>query len=239
MTSLPTFSGFPPKAFKFLEDLEKNNNREWFQAHKQEYMDSIVAPAQSFIVTLGKRLQTLSPGMRYDTRTNGQGSMGRIYRDLRFTKDKRPYNTHVWFVFWEGPGKKMECPGFGIGFDREGWGMYGGHHGFAKPMLLAYREAVVDDALGRELEEAITPLQRGGRYEIGEMKYTRVPAGYDPDHPRAHWLRYNGLWAHSRFQETEVIGKPAFVERCFDVGRELAPLHRWLVKVDQRSRPWR
>ncbi len=236
MASIPPFSGFPEEGLQFLKDLEENNNRDWFQVHKQGYLDHVVAPAQSFIVTFGKKLQKLSPGIRYDTRTNGHGSLGRIYRDLRFSKDKRPYNTHVWLVFWEGPGKKMESPKFGIGFDREGWGLHSGHHMFSKPMLEAYREAVVDETLGPELEAAIAPLQRGGAYEIGEMKYKRVPQDYDPDHPRAHWLRYGGLSASRNSRDTQVLLKPEFVDRCLEVCQDLAPLHRWLVKVDQRSR---
>ncbi len=129
----------------------------------------------------------------------------------------------------------MESPGYGIGFDREGWGLHGGHHTFSKPVLEAYRDAVVDETLGPELEAAISPLRRGGAYEIGEMKYRRVPQGYDPNHPRAHWLRYGGLWAYRNFRDTRVLLSPEFVDRCFEVCQELAPLHRWLVMIDQRS----
>ncbi|MDX1534535.1 MAG: DUF2461 domain-containing protein [Thermoplasmata archaeon] len=236
MGEIAPFTGFPAQGLQFLRDLEKNNNREWFQAHKQVYLDQVQTPAQSFVVAMGERLKEISPGLRYDTRTNGPGSMGRIYRDTRFSKDKSPYNTHVWFGFWEGPGKKMESPGFGVGFDTEGWGIHGGHHMFSKPMLETFREAVDDDALGPELEQVMKPLQKDGGYEIGEAKYKRVPRGYDPDHPRAHWLRYAGLWAYKNFRESEVLEKPEFVDRVFDVAQELAPLHRWMVKVDQRLR---
>lgn len=239
MTSIPPFTGFPFEGLRFLRDLEQNNNREWFQAHKAAYQEHLVRPSQSFVVSLGRRLQAVFPGIRYDPRTNGQGSMGRIYRDLRFTKDKRPYNTHVWFGFWEGPGKKMGSPGLGIGFDQEGWGLHGGHHGFDAATLAAYREAVTDDALGSELEAVMAPLQAGGAYEIGERKYKRVPRGYDPDHPRAHWLRYAGLWASREFTGTELLQKPEFVDRCVEECEALAPLHRWLVQVDRRARETR
>lgn len=236
MGDIAPFTGFPEEGLHFLQSLEKNNNRDWFQKYKQLYLDQVVAPAQSFVVSMGEKLQEISPGIRYDTRTNGQGSMGRIYRDIRFSKDKSPYNTHVWFGFWEGPGKKMEAPGYGIGFDREGWGIHGGHHMFSKSMLETYREAVDDDTMGPELEKAVGPLQKGGGYEIGEAKYKRVPRGYDPDHPRAHWLKYSALWAYKNFKEPEILQKPELVDRAFEVAQELAPLHRWLVRVDERVR---
>ncbi len=105
-------------------------------------------------------------------------------------------------------------------------------------MLKAYRQAVVDEVLGPELEAAIAPLKKGGRYEIGEMKYKRVPRGYDSDHPRANWLRYGGLWAYRNYRGTDVLRTPAFVDRCLEVSSELLPLHRWLVDLDLRSRSW-
>lgn len=236
MTS-PPFSGFPDRAFRFLRGLEKNNNREWFQAHKQEYLDHVVAPAQSFIVTFGKALQRTFPAIRYDARTNGAGSLGRIYRDIRFSPDKTPYNTHVWFSFWEGSGRKMRSPGFGIGFDTEGWGILGGRHRFEKPELERFRKAVVDKTMGPTLEAAMKPLRNGGRYEIGELSYKRVPRGFDTEHPRAHWLRYGGLWAHREFDGTKLLRSPKFVDRCLEITRELAPLHRWLVAVEKGRPP--
>ncbi len=187
-------------------------------------------------MTFGKRLQRLFPGIHYDTRTNGQGSLNRIYRDIRFTKDKSPYNTHVWLAFWEGPGKKMESPGFGIGFDATGWGIHGGHPQFSKAMLESYRDAVVDRTLGSALEAAVAPLRKGHRYEIGGATFARVPRGYDPEHPRADWLRHDGLWAYRSFRDAAALHRPALVDRCVEVCRELAPLHRWLVKVDRRIR---
>jgi len=234
--SVPPFAGFPPAASRFLHDLEANNDRDWFQAHKQDYVDSIVTPAQSFVIALGERLQKLLPGLRYDTRTDGRGSLGRIYRDVRFSKDKRPFYTHVRIAFWEGPGKKRESPGFGVYFEDGGWGVHGGIERFPEPLLDAYRHAVVDASLGPELEAAVAPMRKGRRYEIGGLTYARVPRGFDADHPRARWLLHDGLWATRGFEGTRILHSPAFVDRCFELCLELAPLHRWLVKVDRRTR---
>lgn len=236
MSSLPSFRGFPPAATHFLRDLEANNDRDWFQAHKQAYLEAILAPAQSFVVTLGERLQKVLPALRYDTRTDGRGSLGRIYRDVRFSKDKRPLYTHMRIAFWEGPGKKRESPGFGVGFDVEGWGVHGGIERFSEPLLRAYRRAVVDPSLGPELEAAVAPLRKDRRYEIGGQTFARVPRGFDADHPRSRWLLHDGLWAYRGFEDTKAIHTPAFVDRCLELCLELAPLHRWLVKVDRRSR---
>lgn len=231
-----TFPGFPPEGLQFFLNLGKNNNRDWFQAHKQDYIDQIVAPGLSYITALGARLESILPGVRYDLRTNGQGSLGRIYRDVRFSKDKRPYRTRAWFAFWHGPGKKTASPAFSLGFDPEGWKVMAGQHRMSKSILEAYRSAVVDEDLGSELEAALAPLEAGGSYEIGERRYKQVPRGYDPEHPRARWLKFAGVWVSRDIQEPEAVTRPDFVDRSFDECLTLAPLVRWLVRVNDLVR---
>ena len=176
----------------------------------------------------------LSPGIVYDTAANGSGSILRIYRDLRFSKDKRPYNTYVRLVFWEGARKKMENPSFFVRIGPDGVGVYAGIHVFPKPVLAAYRDAVVDDQLGPELEAAIAAVKGAGAYTVGGEHYKSSPRGYPADHPRADLLRYNGLWAHTTDPaDAAVIATPELVEVCLEHCRNMAPLHRWLVKVGQ------
>ena len=81
------FSGFPAEGLTFLAGLEANNNREWFNDHKDDYIQFVQEPMAAFVAALGPRLQDISPGIEYDTRTNGSGSMMRIYRDTRFSND--------------------------------------------------------------------------------------------------------------------------------------------------------
>ena len=235
MSEMPDFSGFPQEGLRFLSELGENNNREWFEAHKETYRSYILAPARDLVFALGERLKGLSPGIVYDTAANGSGSILRIHRDLRFSKDKRPYNTHVRLVFWEGRRKKMENPSFFVRIGPDGVGVYAGIHVFQKPVLAAYRDAVVDDRLGADLETAIAAVRGAGAYAVGGEHYKRVPRGYDAEHPRAELLRYNGLWAHTVAPiDPAVIVTPELVEVCLEHCRKMAPLHRWLVVVGQR-----
>jgi len=227
------FTGFPQQGSKFLADLAENNDRDWFNENKQVYLDSIVAPAVAFTETLGDRLQFISAHLQYDTRTNGQGSLMRIYRDVRFSKDKSPYKTWVGIRFWEGAGKKTECPGFFLWIESAAAGFYTGMYGFPKLLLKAYREAVEDDELGAELESAIAAVRASGAYEIGGEHYKKVPRGFDPDHPRADLLKYNAIYASSPRIDLAKLGSPALVDICMDHSENTAPLHRWLVKVNQ------
>lgn len=227
-----TFNGFPAEGVQFLHDLVQHNEREWFNPRKDIYKKQIVAPAVAFVQAMGDRLQHLSSGIQYDTRTNGSGSVMRIYRDTRFSKDKTPYKEYVGIVFWEGVGKKTENPAFYLGLSGSGAGIHVGMHGFPKPMLAAYRQAVVDDRLGEELVEAVTAVQSAG-YTVGGEHYKRVPRGFDADHPRANWLRYAALFASSENIPVNIVTSDSFMDVCFDHFEKMAPIQRWLVKVAQ------
>jgi uncharacterized protein (TIGR02453 family) len=208
MSDIQEFSGFPRQGLQFLADLGKNNNRDWFEAHKGDYRSYVLEPAQAFVFALGERLRLLSPQISYDTRTNGSGSIMRIYRDLRFSKDKTPYHPNLRIIFWEGGGKKTENPGFFFGMDAAGAALYGGMHTFPRPMLGAYQDAAADDDLGRQLEAALVSVGRGGDYAVGGEQYKRVPRGFDPGHSRADLLRYKGLHARSPVIEPATLTTP-------------------------------
>ncbi len=108
MTSTPYFS---PRLFGFLRELKKNNNRAWFEANKTRYIADVRDPMLRFIEDFGKPLFELSPHFLADPRPAG-GSMFRIYRDIRFSKDKDPYKTHAAAQFRHVKGKDVHAPGF-------------------------------------------------------------------------------------------------------------------------------
>lgn len=232
---MPTqFDGFPPEALEFLYELTQNNNKAWFDANKERYKRTIVAYAPAFAAALGERLKSgVSPDIVYDVRTNGAGSMMRIYRDTRFSKDKTPYKTNVAFLFWEGARKKMENPSFGFQFGDFGAGLYAGIFRFPKETLAAYRDAVVDDKMGPALEDAIVAVKRAGDYEIEGLHYKRTPRGYDADHPRAELLRHNGLHAYSPKFDIQLVTTPEIIDICYEHCRNMAPLQQWLVRLER------
>jgi uncharacterized protein (DUF2461 family) len=135
-------------------------------------------------------------------------------------------------VFWEGQGKRMENPSFFVRIQPDGLGLYAGLHVFPKPILAAYREAVIDEVQGAELEAAMAAVRGAGDYRLGGEHYKRVPRGYDAGHPRADLLRYNGLWAHTEaLADPALITTPRLLDTCLEHCRNMAPLHHWLVAV--------
>lgn len=229
------FNGFPRQVLSFFEELSQNNNREWFQEHKERYQDWIQHPAQAFVLALGENLKLLSNGIEYDLRTSGVGSILRIYRDIRFSKDKTPYKTNLGIMFWEGPRKKMENPSLYFHMDTTGAFLYAGFYGFTRDYLKTYRDAVDDQQLGTELVSILERIEALGEFEVGGDRYKRVPSGFDREHPHADLLRYKGLWAKSPFIRPKVIYSPELVDVCFHHAVEMLPLHKWLVQIEKIS----
>lgn len=154
----------------------------------------------------------------------------RIYRDIRFSKDKTPYYTYMRYRFWEGANKK-ESPGVFIGLDDKGAGVHVGMHMFPKDFLHAYREAILDEKLGNQLVSILEDVGKAGAYQVSEPHYKRVPRGFEAGHPRAELLRYNALYLSSPVIKPSILAKPEFVDECLDHVAKMIPLHHWLLKI--------
>lgn len=232
MDGTNTFAGFPAAGFQFLARLAENNNKTWFEEHKEAYQRDLLDPSLTFVATIGARLQTIAADIRVDTRTNGSGNLMRIYRDTRFSKDKTPYKTAVSGLFWQGNGKKTACPAFGFQIDREGMQLMAGLFAFSKDQLQRYQTAVIDDNWGQALVEAIATVTQSGNYELKGQHYKRIPRGYDPAHERAEWLLFNALYAHLQHNIPLVqVCSPDIVDICLAHFQNMAPLQKWLAQV--------
>src|ERR687888_1974338 len=111
VTATTKETSFGPGLFSFLADLRANNNREWFAANKDRYEEHLLEPALDFIEAFAPRLEKISPHFRADPRPSG-GSLFRIYRDTRFSKDKTPYKTNVGIHFRHERAKDANAPGY-------------------------------------------------------------------------------------------------------------------------------
>ena len=225
------FTGFPLEGIQFLHDLAQNNNKIWFEAHKQTYLDALQNPAIALVETLGERLKQHFPEIGYDTRSNGSGTLMRMYRDTRFSADKSPYKTNVAMMFTPGTGKKMEVPGFGLQVTPEQVDVVAGIFAFPKSMLTFYRESVLDDKQGKALEEAIQAVHQAGNYTIGGETYKRIPSGYDASHPRAEWLKFTGLSVSPAAIGLDLAQTPALVDALMTHFVNMAPIQQWLTSI--------
>jgi uncharacterized protein (TIGR02453 family) len=220
-----TFTGVPDETFSFLRALAKHNDRTWFQAHRADYEAYWLEPAMQLVEAIGAKLRKVSPDVRAEPRVNG--SIYRINRDIRFSKDKRPYKTHLDLMFPEGAEKW--APGYWFRLTPDVVMVGAGMHVFDGPLMDRYRHAVVDPSHGAALAAAVAKVRKAG-YEVGDVRYKRVPRGFDPEHPRAELLLHNSLTAGTQFPAAEARS-PRFPDVVVSHYRKIAPIQRWLVDL--------
>ncbi len=225
-----TFTGFPREGLQFLTDLKANNTKEWFDDNRATYDEKVLAPARAFVLEMGARLREIAPDIRAEPKINK--SLFRIYRDTRFSQDKTPYKTNLAVWFWEGEGKRMECPGFYFDMSPERIFMGTGIYMFpTKELLHHYREAVDDDEFGEALEAVVVKLKAAGLELSSGKQLKRVPREYDKEHVRGDLLRHKGLTAGLELPISEEVHSEAILDLCMKHFKAMNPLHAWIREL--------
>jgi uncharacterized protein (TIGR02453 family) len=180
----PTFAGFPPEALTFLRALKKHNEREWFQPRKEVYEEKVKAPMLELVAALMQRLADFAP----DYVADPNKAIYRIYRDTRFSKDKRPYKTHIAAVFTPRHLGKSGGAGFYFSVSPEEIEVGGGVYMPSPEHLRAIRGYMAE----RHAEFRGIVAARSVKRLLGEMtgeSLTRVPKGFPGNHPAEDLLR--------------------------------------------------
>ena len=176
------FAGWPPEAMDFFEGLVADNSKAYWQAHKEEYEQAVLAPMLELIAELSPQF--------------GEGHVFRPYRDVRFSADKSPYKTAIAATIGRGY-VQLSADGLGAG---------AGLHMPAPDQLERYRRAVDDDAAGAELEAIVKAGGESGIEFSAHEKLKTVPRGYAKEHPRAELLRQKGLTAWQQWPPAAWLG---------------------------------
>lgn len=222
--SMPDPSYFKPALFKFLRDLRENNNRDWFNANKSRYESSVKDPALRFISDFGEQLEKLSPHFKADPRPVG-GSLFRIYRDVRFSKNKAPYKTAVGIQFRHKRGKDAHAPGFYLHLEPGELFAAAGMWHPDSASLKSIREAISTDTKG--WKSALSGKAFKSNFEFGGESLKRPPKGFDPDHPLIETLKRKDFIVHTRLTQKEATSA-GFERRVAGLFRQTAPLVRFL-----------
>jgi len=209
--------------FVFLSDLKAHNDRDWFAANRERYVRDVEAPMLRFIADLDGRLGKVSARFVADPRRTG-GSMFRIHRDTRFSKDKSPYKTGVGAHFaHEAREKDKSVPGFYLHLE-PGEAVGGGGIYHPDPISLQrIRDRIVDHP-----DE--WKVVRRAKLEIEGESLKRPPAGYDPTHSFIEDLKRKDLYSIATFSDAEVC-RPDFIDHFVKACARTAPLVAFLTKA--------
>ena len=208
---------FTPEAVTFLTDLKANNDREWFAEHKADYETYVKDASVAFCRLMVEGLDGL-------TGTPHQSKIFRIYRDVRFAKDKTPYKPYQHILFAAGDHRQSRAAWF-FALEPDKVMLGAGKFSFDGEGLVRYREAVAGKR-GAKLAQILEQLQGQGT-RLNEPQLKRVPSGYDKDHPRADLLRRKGLalWVDL---DVSVASEGDLVATCLVKFTRLMPLVAWL-----------
>jgi uncharacterized protein (TIGR02453 family) len=220
------FKGFPKETATFLKGIGENNNKEWFTDNRALYEAGYVDPARAFVEAMGPELRKTSGGVQFDPKIGG--SIGRVNRDIRFSRDNRLYKDHLDLWFWHGEKKGWMHPGFFLRLMAKDVWLGAGMHHLDGDLLTRYRNAVVDERSGKALVAAIAKVEKAGDYVVGSMPRKTVPRGYDKDSPRAKYLLWEGLPAMAQMTMKDALA-PDFAERAVAHFRNTWPVGQWLL----------
>ena len=223
-----TFPGFPNELFKFLSDLSKNNNREWFNENKERYRSNVVVPMGEFIIAVRPALNRISEYYLADPRPHG-GSMFRIYKDTRFSKDKRPYKDHVACHFRHSAGKDAHAPGFYLHLAPEEVFFGAGIWKAPNPELHKIRTAIVrnPERWGKVIKNRSFVKCFGG---VDGDGLKRPPKGFDPDHIHIQDLKRKTFFVLQTVNPSSAL-KPEFIKEVVKAFSTASPLVEFITEA--------
>jgi len=211
MPAQQRFEGWPKPALAFFRGLRKDNSKAYFERNRELYLSEVREPTEEFFAALQREL---GPG--WETK------VFRINRDLRFTKDKRPYQEHTSGYL----AAASRASGLYVQVSDEGLYLAAGAHEMAADQLKRYRDAVAGRE-GEKLARIVASLERDG-YATTEPRLKRVPSGYPADHPHGDLLRRTGLMASRTWKPGPWLHTSEALDRVRGAWRDARALTAWL-----------
>jgi uncharacterized protein (TIGR02453 family) len=210
------FEGFADAGGRFFRALAKHQNREWFQAHREEYEGGWVRPMRLLLAEVREAIDPL-----FAHHALGEPKVFRIYRDVRFSKDKSPFKTTIGGYVplaggGSGPGQPVPIY---VQLGTETF-VGAGHYMMEPEQLARYRAAVLDERRGKALGRIVAALEKAGFTLESFASLKNVPRGVDPEHPRAGLLRRKSL----------AVAFPTLPRRL-ERTEQSRPLVEWLADV--------
>jgi len=201
------FCGWPEEALDFYDGLAADNSKSYWTGHKAVYEEKVLGPMAELTEELAAEF--------------GEPKIFRPYRDVRFSRDKSPYKTHIGAVIGGTGYVQLSAEGLGAGAGLWEMGL---------ERLARYREAVASDGPGAELEQIIATMEKADVTVHGHGVLKSAPRGYPADHPRIALLRYKGLTAWKQWSVEPWLETASAKDRLISFFRTAGPLCSWLTE---------
>jgi uncharacterized protein (TIGR02453 family) len=204
---------------EFLVELAMNNDREWFEANKARYEAQVREPARAFVRAVGPKLEAISKHFVASDKKVG-GSLMRVYRDVRFSKDKSPYKTNVGIHFRHALGKDAHAPGFYVHIAAEGNFIGIGMWRPESSALAGIRRRIIEEE--DAWRDATQSSSFSERFNLGGESLKRPPKGFDASHPLIDDLKRKDHIAVANLSDEEMLGD-GVVDRVLELFERAVP----------------
>ena len=215
--------------FAFMRELGDYNERGWFKANKHRYEAAVQEPALEFISGFAPHLNGISPHFVADARPVG-GSLFRIHRDTRFSKDKTPYKTYTGVQFRHQQGKDAHAPGFYLHLEPGSVFAAAGIWRPDRETLGRIRDAIAENPT--TWSDAVQESCSGDRFRLEGDSLTRPPTGYDLAHPLIDELKRKDFILVARLSERTVVS-PGFPQKLAELFEAATPVVRYLCLANE------
>ncbi|MBX2880855.1 MAG: DUF2461 domain-containing protein [Granulosicoccus sp.] len=219
---------FTRKTIRFLKDLQANNNRDWFQENKQRYEDEVRTPALAFVEAMEPALHKVSPYINASSKKVG-GSLMRVYRDTRFSKDKTPYKTNIGIHFRHARARDVHAPGYYVHIEPGDIFFGAGIWQPDSPTLLAVRTLI--DEHPKEWKTVKQKVCTRGGLELQGSSLKRAPKGFDPEHSLIDDLKRKDFIAITNLPQNAIIDKD-FTKTVAKLVKTSAPLMKFICDAN-------
>lgn len=224
------FTGFSPETLNFLRALSVNNNKAWFEAHRQEYEDHILKPMKNLVSDMGEFMLAIDPYFEITPAVNK--TISRIYRDTRFSRDKSPFRSNMWIVFKRPRKDWMDAPGYFFEIFPD-WYRYGMGFYCASPTTMSrFRESIDEDP--NKFLRMISFYSEGKLFTLEGEKYKKIIDENKPEEIQDWYQRKNFYLVHNSEIEDRLFSRD-LVDDLIQGFRQTAPFYQYLWKIKSGS----
>jgi len=222
------FNGFKKEALEFLEEIKINNNKIWFEQNRQRWKEVILEPNIAYIEEMGEHLIALVPNIKALPKVSG--SLFKIYRDVRFSKDKTPMKDKIGIIFWQGQAHRMQSASYYIFYNTHEYFIATGIRSFKPPLLKAYRKYIQNKTNAMNLHNILEDIKKKG-YQLPEPKYKRLPQGFKEENPYAYLSKYNAIFGFQTYELDNTFYSEEIIDKAFKIYQDMDDLRQWLYEL--------
>lgn len=227
------FKGYSKEAFVFLKKLRNNNNKQWFESHREEYEKFLLSPARELVIALGEYMLRIDPN--FEIRPAVNKTISKIYRDTRFSKNKTLLKTSIWITFKRPTSDWKEAPAFYFEIMPEGYRFGMGFYDATPATMKVYREMI--DEYPSEFKKAISFLTKNKNFKVEGERYKKI---FDETKPKniQDWYQWKNFYLVCNRKADNILFSEKLVKDLILNFQDLNKLYRFLlqVKLEQMRR---